>query len=253
MGMMALAEAGATFSDLFEWAYRRLYRAYRCEYVYKNEILRRRVLSHHNPSRIAISSEFLIGNNRLDLLVINGTTIAYEIKTSYDNLDRLPSQIAAYLSIFDRVNVVCDPAFIDPVESIVDQRVGILALTERGSLPVVRPSAPNMQNINPVAVFDLLRAEEYVSAVQRLFGVRLNVPNTQRRRVHLAYFQTLPSSVAHEVLLHSLRVRFSDRKAELVNNLPNSMVQMYYEANANDRGKLFDTASLRRTLLDGAS
>jgi hypothetical protein len=250
MGLMALAEAGATIADLFEWAYARLYETYRCEYVYKNEILHRRVLSRQHPSHTAIASEFLIGNNRLDLLVINGTTVAYEIKTGYDHLERLPSQMEAYLSVFDRVNVVCDPAFIDSVKSLVDERIGILSLTPRGSLSVARSSTSNVRNVDPVAIFNVLRATEYVPAVRKLFGVALEVPNTQRRRAHLDYFKTLPSSVAHEVLLRSLRDRFSDRQPRLVANLPNSVVQLYYEADIDTRRRAFDTISLNRQLLD---
>ncbi|MDO8434349.1 MAG: sce7726 family protein [Candidatus Binatus sp.] len=250
MGLMPFAQAGTSIAELFEWAYDRLNQTYRCEYVYKNEILHKRVLSQEHPSLTAIASEFLIGNNRLDLLVINGTTVAYEIKTGYDDLERLPVQMAAYLSVFDRVSVVCDPAFVDRVKSVVDERIGIVALTPNGSMPNIRPSISNVENVDPVATFDLLRATEYVPEAQRLFGVMLDVPNTQRRRAYLEYFKTLSSEVAHDVLLRSLRARFADRQSHLVNSLPNSMVQMYYEANARTRSAFFGINSLNRPLLD---
>lgn len=250
MGLLGIARAGATAVDFFEWAYRRLYRTYRCEYIYKNEILLMLFRSRHNLAHAVVASEFLIGNNRLDLLVVNGTTEAYEVKTRYDDLARLVAQTAAYLTVFDRVNVVCDPAYAGPVRSLVDARVGIISLTAKGSLCVERDCTPNAKNLDPESVFDLLRSAEYVDVVRRLFQVRLNVPNTQRRRAHLAYFKTLDPRAAHAVLVQSLRRRFSDRQSPLVNRLPNSLLQMYYDANVEDRGMFFEIMSQSRPLLD---
>src|ERR1700734_493099 len=111
MGLMALAHAGATISELYEWAYQRMHQRYRCEYVFKNEVVLRELLpARHNPAIAAVASEFPLGNNRLDLLVINGTSVAYEIKTKYDHLERLPVQTSVYSFAFERVNVVCDPS-----------------------------------------------------------------------------------------------------------------------------------------------
>jgi hypothetical protein len=150
------------------------------------------------------------------LLVLNGTTVAYEVKTDYDDLTRLSGQLSAYLSVFDRVNVVCAPDLVQQVLLSVDERVGVISLNPKGSLSIKRAWKSNVENIRPEAIFDLLRAPEYVAAVRQLFGVAPDVPNTQRRKIYLAYFKTLAPKVAHEVLLESLRNRFSDKQPELV-------------------------------------
>jgi hypothetical protein len=249
LGLLPLAEAGATKADLYELVYDHLHKVYRCEYVYKNEILHKLFLSRHDPSRATVTSEFFVGNNRLDLLVINGTTVAYEIKTGYDNLERLATQTAAYLTVFDRVNIVCDPAFVERAKSLVDERVGVFSLTSQGTLRIERPWISNANNVDPSAIFELLRAPEYVRTIRRQFGVVLNVPNTERRRVHLEYFRRLSPSAAHEILVNALRVRFADRQPELVKQIPPSMVQMYFEVAAPHRSRLFDINSLRQPLL----
>ena len=250
MGLLPLAKAGATQAGLYECVYRYLHQKYRCEYIYKNEILQTLFLARHNPSRAAVTSEFFVGSNRLDLLVINGTTEAYEVKTGYDDLERLPVQTTAYLSVFDRVNVVCDPVFVEQVKQLVDSKVGIMAFTAEGKFHTERLSTSNAHAINPVAIFDVLRAPEYVDAVRSSFGVNLDVPNTQRRRAHLAYFKTLEPSAAHDLLVKHLRLRFADQQPDLVNAVPVSMKQMYYDLADNYRRQFFRTDLLNRPLLD---
>lgn len=250
MGLMRLAEAGATLADLFEWAYRRLRLTYRCEYIYKNEILHRLFLARHNPARASVASEFPIGCNRLELLVVNATTVAYEVKTQYDDLARLPAQTAAYMSVFDRVNVVCDPTFLEQIRSLVDERVGIIVFTSAGSMRIDRPSVQNTGSVNPTAIFDVLRMSEYVDAVRSLFGAAPSVPNTERRRTYREYFKRLSPQTAHQVLVKCLRARFADREAERVKTVPYSMVQMYYESVLTSRSSLFEAVSLCRPLLE---
>jgi len=243
MGLMPLAQAGASIREFFDWVYSKLCRSYRCEYVYKNEILHRLFLARHNLATATTTSEFLIGNNRLDLLVLNGTTVAYEVKTDYDDLARLPRQMAAYLSVFDRINVVCAPDLAERVLSLVDQRVGVVSLNPKGSLAVRRSWESNADKVCPEAIFNLLRAPEYIAAVRRLFGVSPEVPNTQRRKVYLGYFRTLPPKIAHRILLESLRTRLLDPQPERVRLMPYSMIQMYYEATTAYRARMFDIIS----------
>lgn len=46
------------------------------------------------------------GSSRIDLAVINGSFHGYEIKSDKDTLERLPSQMKAYNSIFDYITLV---------------------------------------------------------------------------------------------------------------------------------------------------
>jgi hypothetical protein len=46
---------------------------------------------------------------RIDIGVINGQLVGYEIKSDRDNLTRLPHQLEVYNQIFDLVTIVCGP------------------------------------------------------------------------------------------------------------------------------------------------
>lgn len=69
--------------------------------------------------------ELPIGNSRADLCKINGTSVAYEIKTDLDNLQRLNKQINDYLQIFERVFVICSYKKLEDIKKQIAPSCGI--------------------------------------------------------------------------------------------------------------------------------
>lgn len=76
------------------------------DYLYKNDL-------HHYTedidTRVVDEMGLSAHAARIDIGVINGQLVGYEIKSDRDNLDRLPHQMAVYSQIFDLVTVVCGP------------------------------------------------------------------------------------------------------------------------------------------------
>lgn len=66
------------------------------------------------------------GSARIDLAVINGTLIGYEIKSDYDSLDRLANQMHAYHRVFDELSMVTTPLFVRQVGQLLPPWWGIL-------------------------------------------------------------------------------------------------------------------------------
>ena len=48
---------------------------------------------------------------RIDIGVVNGELIGYEIKSDRDTLARLPGQLEIYCGIFDKLTIVCGPRY----------------------------------------------------------------------------------------------------------------------------------------------
>src|SRR3954468_16508914 len=95
-----------TVGHVFELAYAILQNSYRCEYLYKNAIAVKILLGRHSPKTATLLTEVAVSGCKADLVLVNGTTVAYEIKTELDSLDRLPAQLQAYMQTFDQVYVV---------------------------------------------------------------------------------------------------------------------------------------------------
>lgn len=87
------------------------------------------------------------GGARIDLAVVNGTLIGYEIKSDFDSLDRLANQMHAYHRVFDELSIVTTPQFVDQVRQLLPPWWGILqaAFDETGTLilKVVQPAMAN--------------------------------------------------------------------------------------------------------------
>ena len=114
-----------TYGDFFSAAHDHLWEGYRSEYLYKNAIARK-VLFRRQSSLATTSMfcEFAVEQAKLDVLLVNGTTTAYEIKTELDCLDRLETQLHSYCRVFDRVFVVTCKSLSRRVLSAVPSVVG---------------------------------------------------------------------------------------------------------------------------------
>lgn len=71
--------------------------------------------------------ELNVGSSRVYSCKINGTSIAYEIKTDLDNFNRLDKQLNDYLQAFEEVYVICSNNRVNKVKAIILEEVGIYA------------------------------------------------------------------------------------------------------------------------------
>jgi len=216
--------AEETIEAVFERAYEHLTKNYRSEYVYKNTIVQKIVFGQYAPSTTAFLSEFNVGSSKADAVVLNGTSSVYEIKTQYDSLSRLPTQLSDYCRVFDYVTVVTHEAGAASVERLAPDHVGILVLERRGRLKTIRAALSNVANIESDAIFRCLRRDEYQRILHRTCG---NVPAVAPSLLWHACreeFSKLPAAVAHMEMVNELRKRTTNRaKVELVSSLPKSL------------------------------
>jgi hypothetical protein len=86
---------------------------------------------------------------RIDIGVINGQLVGYEIKSDRDNLDRLPGQMQVYSQIFDRLTVICGPKHEQKLNAWLDEHFAYCGLMVTqpsplgGELREVRPATQN--------------------------------------------------------------------------------------------------------------
>lgn len=84
---------------------------------------------------------------RIDIGVINGKLVGYEIKSDRDNLDRLPRQLAIYNQIFDRVTVVCGPKHETKLLTYLPAHCGLMVTQKIGAdSPCLRTVREATQN-----------------------------------------------------------------------------------------------------------
>lgn len=74
-----------------------------------------------------VAFEMSIGDSRIDICRINGELCAYEIKTEYDNYDRLSSQMSDYIKAFEKVYVIIPQSRAHDIIEHIPSECGIIS------------------------------------------------------------------------------------------------------------------------------
>lgn len=248
-GLLIPASKSQSVASLYESAWLDMRRAYRNEFVYKTEIAGRIVFGRHSPNTASLHVELPVGRSIVDVAVFNGTSTAYEIKTEFDTPKRLTTQTLDYLEAFDRVCVVTHPHCAKSYAEIVDPRVGVLVLTERGSLRQIREPQTNRQNVSPRTIFSCLQRAEYIDAV----SVKIGQPVVKPSGIIQAYcgevFREFTPLEAHAIFVHALRKRKTDGETvRFVTALPESLRVLGYATPLSRRQRETALSVLRENI-----
>lgn len=151
-----------TYSDLLNKIYARISKKYRCEYVYKNELIKV-LIKKYGTRNSVFFSEFRVGRSIADIVVFNGQSKAFEIKTEYDSSRRLKEQLACYKRLFDKCYIVVPEELCDSYKELVDNSIGIILMKAQNSslsLYEVREATVN-EDFDVMLMMSCLRTKEY--------------------------------------------------------------------------------------------
>jgi hypothetical protein len=174
--------------------------------LYKTELAR---LCQEDPStRIVEEFGILGGQVRVDIGVINGQLHGYEIKSSVDNLARLPRQQSYYNQIFDRITIVADEKHVARAVKLVPSCWGLISAsaTAQGvQLAEIWPARQNYQ-VDTDALVQLLWREEVLSILKsRGIGSQLNYKS--RRQLWKLMTGRLEPATIKACVRHCLKYR----------------------------------------------
>ncbi|HWZ42876.1 MAG TPA: sce7726 family protein [Candidatus Saccharimonadales bacterium] len=211
--------------NLFETAFTLLKReGHRHEYIYKAALTHKILLGKHSLNTASMLTEFRVGECKADLVILNGTATAYEVKSERDSLTRLQRQMAAYTRAFARVYVIAAESHVDAVVGSVPEDVGVLRLNSRYQISTLREAADRPERTSPSVIFDSIRTEE-ARLILLSRGVSIPVvPNTEMNSVLRDLFIKLDSRTAHDGMVQVLRkTRNLLPLRDLVAQLPHSL------------------------------
>jgi hypothetical protein len=123
---------------------------------------------------------------RIDVAVINGCVHGFEIKSSLDTLQRLPTQIALYSQCLEKLTLVCAPRHVDAAERLTPDWCGIM-LAEKGprgavTFETLRRTGTN-KDIDAVQLAHLLWKSEALSLLSR-FNSNHKMEKRARREIY---------------------------------------------------------------------
>jgi hypothetical protein len=224
-GLLGNINTDMKLGEFYDWLYSQICRSYKSEYVYKNAIASKILLGRHSLNTSYMLTEFRVENCKADVVILNGTSTVYEIKSEFDSLDRIQNQISSYKKMFDRVNVIASSSQIEKVKQLFTSEVGLMELTPQITIKTIREPESMRLTVNPEVIFNSLRRNEYTKIIRKVYGYVPEVPNTQIYEACKELFCTLEPQVAHNEMVRVLLQR-SNRKVlkEVISDIPNSLI-----------------------------
>lgn len=172
---------GSSYStnlDIIKSLYKTLQKQYRCEYIYKNNLVQK-LIQEHSLKTTLILNELKISASKADLVMLNGAVRIFEIKTELDDFTKLSKQIADYQKFADKVSIVTDEKNAEKLKvEYADTNIGIIVLDVKNNLQTIKEASNNTMLFEFDTIFKILRKQEYIDLVTDNFGYVPDVPNT---------------------------------------------------------------------------
>ncbi len=200
-----------TYSDYIKYAYNSLKKDYRCEYIYKNELINELLLKKYGTKNTVVINEFKVGNSVADMVLFNGTSKAFEIKTELDSEKRLIGQLNDYTRIFKECYVVTHESLIEKY-LITDEKIGIIAITKKGH-------SHRMEEIRKAVVSDeidvnvlmrSIRTQEYKNIIVNYFGQLPHVNGFRMFDECSLLMKQIPNNKLNDLFIAELKKRASN-------------------------------------------
>lgn len=201
-------EPGMRVKDVVGNAYGYLAKNYRNEYLYKNTILNNILLGRHSIRTATLLNELRIGKSIADIVIINGTSTVYEIKTELDSPDKLFKQIADYKKAFAKIYIVTHHSLSQKYEALLNgTSIGVLSLSGRFNLTTLKEATEDQSMLSPMTMFKMLRKQEYSAIVKDLAGNIPDVPNIKFFTECAKLIDQFDAEDVHRQMLKQLRKR----------------------------------------------
>ena len=234
--LLNILQEDITLKELFNKCYKELLSTYRNEYVFKNAIAQKILLGRHSIRSSRLFTEFRVETSKADVVIFNGTTHVYEIKTELDNFERLEKQVLNYKKVFEFINVVTVESKVETIKEKLDKEVGIIVLTEKYTFKTIRPAISNIGYLDKESLFNLLKKEEYLKIINKYFGYIPNVPNSMIYTSCLKKFLELDIEEAHKEVLINLKNRLDYfNLLDSIKKFPESLIVTILEANLSKK------------------
>lgn len=210
--------------------YNSLLKNYKNEYVYKNILTNKLLLKKYSLKNTIALNEFNIGKSIADFVLLNGEARVYEIKTELDNLEKLDKQILDYCKFGDKVYIVTSSKYINKlIELYENSTIGIVELTSRNALKIVKEAKSNVSTFNYETLFKTLRKQEYLDLIEEYYKFIPDVSNTRIFRECLNLAKQIEISLFQKLVISKLKSRNISNPTKIKeNSIPDSLKHICY-------------------------
>jgi hypothetical protein len=197
-----------TYNDYIKFVYSELKKEYRNEYVYKNTFINELILKEYGLKDTNVINEFRVGNSVADLVMFNGTSKAFEIKTELDSNKRLSGQLLDYRKLFKESYIVTHENLLDKYLK-EDDNVGLIILKQTSrSLKMVKVrEAKTNDDICSKTLMRVVRTNEYKNIVKEYYGFLPEMNSFNMFSICEDLISEIPPDVLNALFITELKKR----------------------------------------------
>lgn len=221
-----------TYHQYIQYIYSELQEHYRNEYIYKNTFINSLLLKNYGVKDTLAINEFRVGNSIADIVLFNGTSKAFEIKTELDSNKRLVNQLADYSKIFKQCYIITHESLCEKY-SQENEYVGIILLvkTQNGiELEEIRKAQEN-HHIDTDTLIRSIRTTEYKNIVQQYYGVLPTMTSFTMFEICSGLIRNIPDVELHKLFIGELKKRKSNVK--IIETFTSELRQLFFAMNIN--------------------
>lgn len=197
---------GKTYLQVLRNTYKTIAQHYPNEYVVKNEFLGQRIKKLLGTSKSVVFNEFRVGKAIADLVLFNGDSKVFEIKTILDQEYRLDSQLVEYKKIFNYVYIIV------PIEQLgrygaYDSDIGIITYNQTLNEFKVQREAVRNLNMDVDVVMEVLHSKEYLEIIANNFELPDEINAFNQFEVSKKLISSLSADCLNQIFVETMKKR----------------------------------------------
>lgn len=238
---------GKSYLQFLRYTYKLLQKQYQNEYVLKNEILNKWVKEELVQENSIIFNEFNIGRARADLVMFNGASRVFEIKTKFDDTSRLKHQLENYNKIFNEVYLVVSieesNLYLD-----FDSSVGIIIYDSMShKLQKIREARYSV-DIHTDVLMEVLHTKEYLQICENYYGeLPENLNAFNQFDICKKLISEIPKKEINSVFVEKIKERSVYNEFFNIINSEFNQICLSLNLNRSERNGLIE--KLRKTII----
>ncbi|UPT71868.1 MAG: sce7726 family protein [Flavobacterium sp. JAD_PAG50586_2] len=228
------AKKHQNYLDYLKHIYKILERYYPNEYIYKNEFLNKWLLKEIGTTKSKVFNEFRIGKAVADLVMFNGNSKVFEIKSLLDKESRLSNQLIEYKKIFNEVYIIVPDVKLKKYLSF-DNTIGIITYNNELKQFLLIRSAKKNNEIDVNSLMNVFHTKEYIKLVQDYYGLIPSYTDFNKFEVCKNLILKIPVEYVNEFFIQTMKKRKINNAFSFKST--NEFNQVCLSLNLNDKQK----------------
>jgi len=197
----------ATYISYLKHLYKILENHYPNEYIFKNSFLNEWLIKELGKSNSNIFNEFRVGNAVADLVMFNGHSKVFEIKSELDTDNRLELQLENYHLVFNQIFIIVPESKLDTYLKY-NENVGLITYSNlrTNKFALIRDAATNL-NIDSGTIMNILRTTEYKSLVKSFYGSLPKMTSFSQYEICKKLVQEIPTEQLNDLFIQLMKRR----------------------------------------------